>query len=163
LSKDDYPITPAIRVLREHNASFVPHLYTYEEHGGTRASALALNVDEHEVIKTLFLETDQKKPLLVLMHGDREVSTKELARILGVKRIEPGDAASGQRHTGYLFGGTSPFGTRTKMPVYAEESIFVLPRIYINGGKRGFLIEIDPSLLRTILKCVDVHAAILPT
>jgi len=159
----DYPITSAIRVLREHRIPFVPHLYAYEEHGGTRASALALNVAEHAVIKTLVMQTDQRKPLLVLMHGDFEVSTKELARLIDAKRVEPCDAAAAQKYTGYLFGGTSPFGTRTPLPVYVEKSIFDLPRMYVNGGKRGFLVEIDPQVLRSTLHAIDVEVAIPPT
>jgi Cys-tRNA(Pro) deacylase len=156
----DYPITPAIRLLREKKISFIPHLYTYEEHGGTKASAVALNVDEHAVVKTLVMQTDERKPLIVLMHGDREVSTKQLARSLGVKRVEPCDAATAQKHTGYLFGGTSPFGTRTQIPVYAEATIFSLPKIYINGGKRGFLVEITSADLLMALPIHEVHVAI---
>jgi Cys-tRNA(Pro) deacylase len=156
----DYPITPAIRVLREKRVAFEPHLYDYVEHGGTRHSAEALGVDEHAVVKTLVMETDAKKPLVVLMHGDREVSTKQLARHLGVKSIHPCDFAQAQKHTGYLVGGTSPFGTRARMPVYAERTIFDLPKIYINGGKRGFLVSIDPNVLRDVLKVVEVEVAI---
>lgn len=161
MSKADYPITPGVRFLRDKGVSFVPHLYTYEEHGGTKVSATALGVAEHEVVKTLVFETDLRKPLLALMHGDREVSTKELARIIGVKRVEPSDAGSAQRATGYLFGGTSPFGTRTQLPIYAEKSIFALQRIYINGGKRGFLVEIDPGVLKSVLNATEVEVAII--
>lgn len=143
-----YPITPAIRLLREKEIAFVPHVFNYEEHGGTRHSAAMLGVDEHAVIKTLVMETDAHRPLLVLMHGDREVSTKQLARTLGVKSVQPCDVATAQKHTGYLVGGISPFGTRMALPVHAERTIFDLPRIYINGGKRGFLVEIDPQDLR---------------
>jgi len=117
-------------------------------------------VPEHEIVKTLVFETDAKKPLIVLMHGDREVSTKQLARFLDVKRIEPCDEATAGRHTGYQFGGTSPFGTRHSLPVYAERSIFALPRILINGGKRGFLIEIDPAVLKKVLHAVEVDVAV---
>ncbi len=156
----DYPITSAIRFLREKNISFTPHLYTYEENGGTRASAVALHVDEHTVVKTLVMQTNERKPLLVLMHGDREVSTKQLARILGMKTVEPCDAASAQKYTGYLFGGTSPFGTRTNLPVFVESSIFSLPKIYINGGKRGFLVEINPDNLRILLNVQEVFVSI---
>jgi Cys-tRNA(Pro) deacylase len=163
MGKPDYPVTPGVRFLRDNGIGFVPHLYTYEEHGGTRLSANALEVPEHQVIKTLVFETDLRKSLLVLMHGDREVSTKELARIIGVKRIEPCDATTAQRATGYIFGGTSPFGTRTALPVYAEKSIFDLSRIYINGGKRGFLVELDPAILKTTLHATEVEVAILPT
>jgi Cys-tRNA(Pro) deacylase len=160
VAKEEYPVTSAVRFLRDQRIPFKPHLYAYEEHGGTRASAVALGVPEHQVVKTLVMETGQRQPLLVLMHGDSEVSTKQLARTLGVKRIEPCDAKSAERHTGYLFGGTSPFGTRTALPVYAERTIFGLPRIYINGGKRGFLVEIDPQDLRRTLSVKDVEVAI---
>jgi Cys-tRNA(Pro) deacylase len=156
----DYPITPAIRVLREKRVAFEPHLYDYVERGGTRHSAEALGVDEHAVVKTLVMETDAKKPLIVLMHGDREVSTKQLARHLGVKSVHPCDFAQAQKHTGYLVGGTSPFGTRARMPVYAERTIFDLPKIYINGGKRGFLVSIDPKVLREVLPVKEVGVAI---
>src|ERR687883_1314713 len=114
----DYPVTPAVRLLREKRVGFAPHLYDYEERGGTRHSAEALGVDEHAVVKTLVMETDARKPLIVLMHGDREVSTKQLARALGVKSVQPCELATAQKHTGYLVGGTSPFGTRAKLPVY---------------------------------------------
>src|ERR1044072_7087924 len=145
----DYPITPAVRFLRERGPTLEPHLYDYEEHGGTRHSAEELGVDEHAVVKTLVMETDARKPLIVLMHGDREVSTKQLARHLGVKSVHPCDFAQAQKHTGYLVGGTSPFGTRAHLPVYAERTIFELPVIYINGCKRGFLVSIDPKVLRS--------------
>ena len=156
----DYPITPAVRLLREKGVAFEPHLYDYVEHGGTRHSAEELGVDEHAVVKTLVMETDAKKPLLVLMHGDREVSTKQLARTLGVKSVHPCDFAQAQKHTGYLVGGTSPFGTRAHLPVYVERTIFELPVIYINGGKRGFLVSIDPKVLRDVLKVEEVEVAI---
>jgi Cys-tRNA(Pro) deacylase len=156
----DYPITPAVRLLREKGVAFEPHLYDYVERGGTRRSAEELGVDEHAVVKTLVMETDAKKPLLVLMHGDREVSTKQLARALGVKSVHPCDFAQAQKHTGYLVGGTSPFGTRARLPVYAERTIFGLPKIYINGGKRGFLVSIDPKVLRDVLKVEEVEVAI---
>ncbi len=159
----DYPVTTAVRFLRDRKIAFVPHLYEFEEHGGTKHSALALGVPEHEVVKTLVFETDARKPLIVLMHGDREVSAKELARIIGVKRVEPCEAGAAQRATGYVFGGTSPFGTRTQIPVYAEKSIFTLPKIYINGGKRGFLVEIDPMILKSHLNATEVEVAILST
>ncbi len=159
----EYPVTTGVRFLREKKIDFRPHIYTYEEHGGTKLSASALGVPEHEVIKTLVFETDARKPLLVLMHGDCEVSTKELARVIGVKRVEQCEAATAQRATGYVFGGTSPFGTRTSLPVYAEKSIFSLPRILINGGKRGFLVEIDPIVLKTALNATEVEVAIQPS
>src|ERR1044071_3209726 len=134
----EYPITPAVRLLREKKVEFEPHLYDYVEHGGTKHSAEELGVDEHAVVKTLVMETDAKKPLIVLMHGDREVSTKNLARHLGVKSIPPCDFAQAQKHTGYLVGGTSPFGTRTHLRVYAERTIFELPKIYTKGRTRAF-------------------------
>lgn len=156
----DYPVTPAVRLLREKQVAFEPHLYDYVEHGGTRHSAEELGVEEHAVVKTLVMETDAKKPLLVLMHGDREVSTKQLARRLGVKSVHPCDFAQAQKHTGYLVGGTSPFGTRARLPVYVERTIFDLPVIYINGGKRGFLVSIDPKVLRDVLPVTEVEVAI---
>jgi Cys-tRNA(Pro) deacylase len=146
--------------LREKRVAFEPHLYDYEEHGGTRHSAESLGVDEHAVVKTLVMETDAHKPLIVLMHGDREVSTKQLARHLGVKSVQPCDFASAQKHTGYLVGGTSPFGTRVRLHVYVERTIFDLPKIYINGGKRGFLVEIAPKVLRDVLPTEEVEVAI---
>ena len=157
----DYPITPAIRFLRDKHVSFIPHLYVYEEHGGTNASAAALGVDEHAVIKTLVFQTDERKPLLVLMHGDRDVSTKLLARIVGAKSVTPSDAKPAERNTGYLFGGTSPFGTRRQLPTYAESSIFSLPTIYINGGKRGFLVELSPDDVMKSLSIVEVQVAVI--
>lgn len=160
MTRIDYPVTPAIRVLRENSIPFVPHLYTYEEHGGTKASALALHIPEHHVIKTLVMETGERKPLLVLMHGDYEVSTKNLSRVLGVKKVEPASSAQALKHTGYQFGGTSPFGTRNRLPVYAEKTIFDLPSVYINGGKRGFLVEIAPADLRRAFTVVEVEVAI---
>lgn len=156
----DHPVTAAVRVLRQRKIAFEPHVYAYQEHGGTKVSSEALGVAEHRVIKTLVFQTESRRPLLVLMHGDFEVSAKELARCLGVKRIEPCDEPTAQRHTGYQFGGTSPFGTRTPLPVYAEESIFSLPSILINGGKRGFLVEIDPADLAKALEIVKVRVAL---
>src|ERR1041384_3669490 len=138
----DYPVTSAVRYLREKKIEFVPHLYEYVEKGGTRASAKELGVDEHAVVKTLVFETSEKKPLVVLMHGDKQVSAKELARYLNVKSVAPAEPEKAAKLTGYLVGGTSPFGTKTKLPVYVESTIFELGRIYINGGKRGFLVEI---------------------
>jgi Cys-tRNA(Pro) deacylase len=156
----DYPVTPAVRLLRERKIDFEPHLYSYEERGGTRHSAEALGVDEHAVVKTLVMETEARRALVVLMHGDREVSTKQLARAIGARSVKPCDPATAQKHTGYLVGGTSPFGTRTALPVYAERTIFALPKIYLNGGKRGFLVSIDPRVLRTVLNVEEVEAAI---
>ncbi len=155
-----YPVTPAVRLLRERRIDFEPHLYAYEERGGTRHSAQALSVDEHAVVKTLVMETETRRPLVVLMHGDREVSTKQLARAIGAKSVQPCDPATAQKHTGYMVGGTSPFGTHATLPVYVERTIFELPKIYINGGKRGFLISIDPQVLRAVLNVEEVEAAI---
>jgi Cys-tRNA(Pro) deacylase len=146
----DIPITAAVRFLRERKIDFTPHLYKYVEKGGTTESAKQLKVDEHAVIKTLVFETNEKKGLIVLMHGDKEVSTKNLARHLGVKSVEPVTPEKASKLTGYLVGGTSPFGTRTTLPVFVEKTIFNLERIFINGGKRGFLVEIEPSVLRSI-------------
>ena len=156
----DYPITPAVRYLREKKAEFVPHLYDYVEKGGSRESAKQLGVDEHAVVKTLVFETSEKKPLIVLMHGDREVSAKNLARFLNVKAVAPATPEKASKLTGYLIGGTSPFGTKTKMPIYAEKSIFELEKIYVNGGKRGFLIEIDPKVLTDVLDVTEVEVGI---
>jgi len=155
----NYPITPAVRFLREKNVEFIPHLYNYIEHGGTSESAKQLGVDEHAVVKTIVFETNEKKPLIVLMHGDREVSTKNLARQISVRSVEPATAERATKFTGYVFGGTSPFGTRTKIPVFVEASIFELERIYINGGKRGFLVEIEPAVLE-LLDIEKIEAAI---
>lgn len=156
----DYPITPAVRSLRENKVDFVPHIYDYVEKGGSGESAKQLGVDEHAVVKTLIFETNEKKPLIVLMHGDRQVSAKNLARHIGVKSVEVAEAKRATNWTGYQFGGTSPFGTRTAMPVYVEATILELEKIYINGGKRGFLVEIDPRVLRDVLKIEEVSVAI---
>jgi len=156
----DYPITPAIRLLRARKVDFKPHLYSYEEHGGTKRSAEQLGLEEHAVVKTLIFETDARKPFIVLMHGDCTVSAKQLARELQVKSVEPCEVERAQRLTGYMVGGTSPFGTRTRLPVYAEKTIFELPLIYINGGKRGFLVEIAPRVLKEMLEAVEVEVAI---
>lgn len=156
----DYPITPAVRFLREKNIDFIPHLYDYVEKGGTRESAKQLGVDEHAVVKTLVFETNEKKPLIVLMHGDKEVSTKSLARFLGVKTVEPATPEKASKLTGCLVGGTSPFGTRSPMPVYVEKSIMALDKIYINGGKRGFLVEIDSKSLLCLPQIEEVEVGI---
>lgn len=155
----NYPITPAIRVLREKKVEFEPHVFDYVERGGTSYSAQVLKVDEHAVIKTLIFETNEKKPLVILQHGDCEVSTKNLARHLNVKTVAPVVPERAAKLTGYLVGGTSPFGVKTKMPIYAEQTIFDLPQIYINGGKRGFLIEIAPKILETVLEIKRVAVA----
>lgn len=138
-------MTPAVRELRAAGVEFTDHLYEYEEKGGTAVSARELGVEEHWVVKTLVMEDEAKNPLIVLMHGDRQVSTKELARAVGVKTITPCTPDTANRHTGYMIGGTSPFGTRKRMPVYVERSILELPRIYLNGGKRGYLVGMSPA------------------
>ena len=146
----DFPVTPAVRYLREKSIQFVPHQYEYVEKGGTKESAKQLGIDEHTIVKTLVFETNEKKPLIVLMHGDREVSTKNLARHLSVKSVAAASPENVTRLTGYQVGGTSPYGTRSRLPVYAERTIFALERIFINGGKRGFLVEIEPDVLKLI-------------
>lgn len=152
------PVTPAVRVLRTAKVPYTEHLYDYEEHGGTRVSARELGVDEHSVVKTLVMQDERREPLIVLMHGDMNVSTRNLGRASGARSIEPCDPAVAQRHTGYQVGGTSPFGTRREMPVYVQRTILDLPRIYINGGKRGFLVGIEPRVLLDLLapRLVDV-------
>lgn len=143
--------TPATQFLRKHAIVFSEHVFEYIEHGGTRVSSVALGVDEHAVVKTLVMEDEKKAPLMVLMHGDRTVSTKNLARQAGRKHVEPCKPEVAQRHSGYLVGGTSPFGTRKPMSIYMERSILTLPTIYINGGKRGYLVGIDPNeIVRTL-------------
>ena len=154
------PETQATKFLREHAVSYTPHLYAYEEHGGTKVSARELGVDEHAVIKTLVMEDETAKPLIVLMHGDCKVSTKELARQAGCKKIEPCQPDVANRHTGFLVGGTSPFGTKRRMPVYLEKSILELPLIYINGGRRGFLVGITPQALMQALSPQLVEVAL---
>lgn len=160
MAKDKCPVTQAIRVLRGAKVEFTGHLYDYEEKGGTTVSARELGVDEHSVIKTLIMEDERKNPLIVLMHGDCQVSTKELARVMGVKLIAPCSPDVANRHSGYLVGGTSPFGTKKTMPVYMEQSILELDRIYLNGGKRGFLVGLDPKDAERLLKPVLVKAGI---
>ncbi|GLI38435.1 Cys-tRNA(Pro) deacylase [Geobacter hydrogenophilus] len=154
------PVTAAVRALRAAKVPFTDHLYAYEEKGGTAVSSRELGVDEHAVVKTLIMEDEAKNPLIVLMHGDRQVSTKELARVLGVKGIFPCSPDTAQKHTGYLVGGTSPFGTRRRMPVYMEETILDLSCIYINGGKRGYLVGIDPRDVVKLLNPTLVRVAI---
>lgn len=160
MARQKAPVTQAIRELRQHKVEFSDHLYTYEEKGGTAVSARELGVAEHAVIKTLVMEDEQRNPLIVLMHGDREVSTKNLAREIGCRQVSPCEPAMAQKQTGYQVGGTSPFGTRKPLPVYAEESIFALERIYINGGKRGYLIGISPGDLDRLLAPFRVNVAI---
>lgn len=159
MSKDHIPATPAVRALRENRVDFVPRPYKYEERGGTEVAARELGVDEHLTVKTLVMEDDRKSPFIVLMHGDREVSTKDLARILGVKTVQPCDPPSANRHTGYLVGGTSPFGTKKSLPVYVEETILSLPVIYINAGRKGLLVEMKPADLAKVLKLTPVSVA----
>ncbi len=155
-----YPVTRAIHALRAANVEFTPRIYTYVEKGGTSASSEALGVDEHEVIKTLIFENENKSPLVVLMHGDKQVSTKQLAREADCKRVSPCVPAVANRHSGYQVGGTSPFGTKKKMPVFMERTILDLERIFINGGSRGFLIEIDPKATTTVLNPTLVSVGI---
>jgi Cys-tRNA(Pro) deacylase len=150
----------AVRALRQHEVAFVPHLYAWEPHGGTGASATALGVDEHSVIKTLIFEDDQKQPLCILMHGDREVSTKNLARQIGKKAVSPCRPEVADKHSGYQVGGTSPFGLRRAMPVYFERTIADLPVVYINGGARGFLVELAPAEHLRVLAPEPVDVAI---
>ena len=151
--------TPATRELAERGVAFREHLYDYVEHGGTSVSSTALGVAEHHVVKTLVMETDRGDPLVVLMHGDRKVATKEIARVAGAKRVFPSRPEVAQRHSGYLVGGTSPFGLRKPMPVYMERSILGLERIYINGGRRGYLLEMDPREVVRVLSPILVDAA----
>lgn len=157
-----YPVTPAIHFLRDNRVEYAPHLFNYQEKGGTAVSSRELRVPEHTVIKTLIMQTDGKEPLIVLMHGDKQVSTKELARVIGVKSISPCPPDVANRHSGYQVGGTSPFGTRRPMPVYMQESILALERIYINGGSKGFLVSLDPREAQRTLNPILVSVAIDP-
>lgn len=161
MKSENAPETPATKFLRQHRIAHSNHLYDYEEHGGTRVSSRELNVDEHAVIKTLVMEDEAAKPLIVLMHGDGKVSTKELARQIGRKKIEPCKPEVANRHTGFLVGGTSPFGTKKPMPICIEKTILDLPLIYINGGRRGFLVGIHPHDILRVLhpKVVEVALA----
>jgi Cys-tRNA(Pro) deacylase len=149
--------TPATKMLKRHQILFDEHIYTYVEHGGTTESAAQLGVSEHAVVKTLVMQNEKAAPLIVLMHGDRMVSTKNLARQIGVKSVEPCKPEVAQRHTGFMVGGTSPFGTKKAMPVYVEESVLALEKIYINGGKRGYLVSILPSVLESLLDAQPVN------
>jgi Cys-tRNA(Pro) deacylase len=151
--------TPATQFLRRHKVAFGEHPYEYVEHGGTEESARQLGVDEHCVVKTLVMEDEHAKPLIVLMHGDKTVSTKNLARQVGAKRIEPCKPDVANRHSGYLIGGTSPFGTKKAMPVYVESTILDLDTLYLNGGRRGYLVSIQPSVLTELLKATAVNCA----
>lgn len=152
--------TPATAWLREHGVAFTERVYDYVEHGGTEESSRQLGVPEHEVIKTLVMQDEKREPLIVLMHGDKQVSTKNLARAIGAKSVEPCSPEVAQRHSGYQVGGTSPFGTRKPMPVYVEATVLALPRICINGGRRGYLVGIDPSVLTSLLGAKPVSCAI---
>ena len=157
---NDVPVTSAVRYLREQRVDFTPHLYDYVEKGGTAESARQLGIDEHAVVKTLVFETNENKPLIVLMHGDLQVSTKALARHISVKAVEPASPERAAKFTGYQFGGTSPFGLKTQIPIYAEQTIFDLERIYINGGKRGFLVQLDPNTMDRVLEIERVNVGI---
>jgi Cys-tRNA(Pro) deacylase len=152
--------TPATQWLRQQGIAFTEHVYDYVEHGGTAESSRQLGVPEHQVVKTLVMQDDKAQPLIVLMHGDRQVSTKNLAREIGAKSVEPCKPEVAQRHSGYLVGGTSPFGTRKAMPVYVEATVLSLPRICINGGRRGFLVGIEPAVLTSVLGAKPVHCAL---
>ena len=152
--------TPATQLLRAHKVEFTEHPYEYLEHGGTEHSAASLGLDEHMVVKTMVMQDQDARPLIVLMHGDCKVSTKNLARQIGAKSVEPCKPEVANRHSGYLVGGTSPFGTRRDMPVYIEESILALPRIAINGGRRGFLVQLDPQVCVQLLDARPVHCAL---
>ena len=160
MAREKTPVTAAVRWLRQQRVEFSDHLYEYQEKGGTAISARELGVDEHCVIKTLVMEDERQQPLIVLMHGDRQVSTKELARQVGCKTIQPCLPEVANRHSGYLVGGTSPFGTRKAMPVYVERSILALPRIYVNGGSRGFLVGIAPAEVTRLLAATPVDVAL---
>ena len=153
--------TPATSMLKQHNVIYTEHVYDYIEHGGTSLSSSSLGVDEHHVVKTLIFEDDKRQPLCVLMHGDRKVSTKELARQIGAKRVAPCKPEDATRHSGYLVGGCSPFGLRKPMPVFMEESILAIDRILINGGKRGFLVGVPPQEVARVVKPKLVNAALV--
>jgi Cys-tRNA(Pro) deacylase len=152
--------TPATQLLRQRGVAFTEHVYDYVEHGGTAESARQLGVEEHAVIKTLVMQDERAQPLIVLMHGDKQVSTKNLARAIGAKSVEPCKPEVAQRHSGYMVGGTSPFGTKKALPVYVEASVLLLPRICINGGRRGYLIGIMPSVLTELLDAKPVSCAL---
>jgi len=158
--KEHVSETPATQLLRRQQVAFSEHPYPYEEHGGTEVSARELGVPEHEVVKTLIMQDEAGKPLIVLMHGDCKVSTKNLARAIGCKSVEPCKPEVAQRHSGYQIGGTSPFGVKRAMPVYVESSILALEKIYINGGRRGYLVGIAPDVLTAVLKAVPVECAL---
>ena len=152
--------TPATQFLRRSGVAFTEHVYEYVEHGGTSESSRQLGVPEHEVVKTLVMQDDRAQPLIVLMHGDMQVSTKNLARQIGAKSVEPCKPEMAQRHSGYMVGGTSPFGTRKQMPVYVEDTVLALERVCINGGRRGYLVGIAPEVLTRMLGAKPVHCAL---
>ena len=160
MAREHIPVTPALVVMKREGVRYVLKSYAYVEHGGTRVSARELGVEEHLVIKTLVMEDDRGEPLIILMHGDRQVSTKSLARLLGVKAVVPCDPHVAEKHTGYRVGGTSPFGTKKNLRIFMEEGISALPRILINAGGRGLLAEMSPAELIRILKPVAVKVAI---
>jgi len=163
VKSEPVPATSAVRALRAAGVAFTPRFYEYVERGGTRHSAEALGVPEHEVVKTLVMEARRSggpEPLLVLMHGDREVSTKQLARQIGAREIAPASADAVEKHTGYVPGGVSPFGPRKRLPVYVERSVLALPRVLVNGGRRGFLVEVVPEVFPRVLGAVPVDVAI---
>ena len=153
-------VTTDIRDLRKHGVRFTEHEYRYEEHGGTRTAAVQLEVDEHAIVKTLVMEDESRQPLIVLMHGDREVSTKQLARAIGRKSVRPCEPQVALRHTGYMVGGTSPFGTHKQLPVFVERSVLDLEAVYINGGRRGLLVKIAPAELTRVLGALPVDVAV---
>ncbi len=155
-------MTTGVRMLKSEGITFTPHFYDYAEHGGTHRASMELRVDEHAVVKTLLFQSDDHRTFIVLMHGDREVSTKQLARVLGVRSVAPCDVATAQRLTGYTVGGISPFGTRTSMPIIAERTIFDLDEVFINGGKRGFLVKLAPAEIERVLHPMKVEVGIHP-
>lgn len=159
MTKEKFPVTNAIRYLKEHQVDFIERPYRYEEKGGTEVAAKELGVDEHLTVKTLVMEDERKSPLIILMHGDKEVSTKELARALGVRTITPCSPEVAFKHTGYMVGGISPFGTKKQLPIYVEETILSLPRIFINAGRKGLLCEMSPKDLVRVLNPITVHVA----
>jgi Cys-tRNA(Pro) deacylase len=158
--KDHAPETPATVFLRQYGVNYTEHLYDYVEHGGTGVSSSRLGLDEHQVVKTLVMQDQDAQPLLVLMHGDRKVSLKNLARQIGARSVAPCKPEVAQRHSGYQVGGTSPFGTRKPLPVFVERSVLALPKIYINGGNRGFLVGIAPQVLTDVLHAMPVDCAL---
>jgi Cys-tRNA(Pro) deacylase len=159
VKRENAPETPATRFLKGKSAIFSSHLYAYVDRGGTRVASQGLGIDEHAVVKTLVMEDEDRAPLIVLMHGDRRVSTRELARVIGRREIAQCTPDAAERHTGFRVGGISPFGTKRKMTVYAEKSVFDLPRLYINGGRRGFLVGMDPRELFRVLAPTVVEIA----